>query len=648
MKKQDQKKTKLWQRIGQALAKVGRRFPETLVLVVIFVVTMIILVASDSYYYLGIFSGAINILGGRGELGFGDETWLFVVNLIQLFVSWGVLISLNYRLYSETDSFRAKLQAQKKEVLSGKKLVGRTIVVTLIGIGLMYGLTSVPMRIVVDLLNESQLLWFNFWQQSLMWWRLGLELILIVGVVYFLLKKQTANNLYQLIIYLVQQVILAMIFGGAVFVGLLLATGLIDFLFIVDLWEWHKYTAILIWIGFVSVFLLSTLPKNKQSLEEFKIAKIWQVLLTYIAGPLIAIYSIILDLYLVQQLIRWEWPEGGVVNLILWFAMGVLVWSVLTGFWRVILKEDKKRKRIQWWWRILAINVWILMVVAIVALGLRVGEHGWTANRWLVLTGILWVGGGMIWLWQKRVDRQARIVEWTMILVLMGVIGAPIATYFSQQSKWGDEWLEKMEEGGRRDFIFDESSGREEIEMQKSFYFSDQEVTEFWRKGMSLQNVDVLLMTNEEEANEVEWVNENGEQQSLTYRWLKDDTWLMSGEDDDGIATYDELGQIGELIVWQNGEEKLRIGMKDWVDEINAVCQTKKEATDNSSYNYGCASYLGVEEGGVDPEQLKKEWEGDGWRLTIYLQSWEGEIDLATNKSVLGAIDGMALISWEE
>jgi len=107
----------------------------------------------------------------------------------------------------------------------------------------------------------------------------------------------------------------------------------------------------------------------------------------YIGVPIVSIYLLILYVYSAKILVTGDWPEGQVVWLMLVFILAGFVVTFLS-FPLQFLEKSKVYMYMQ---RGFFVALFPLMIVYFMALSIRVGEYGWTDNRYIVAAFGVWI-----------------------------------------------------------------------------------------------------------------------------------------------------------------------------------------------------------------------------------------------------------------
>ena len=165
-------------------------------------------------------------------------------------------------------------------------------------------------------------------------------------------------------------------------IGLLLAgivsslIASVNFLFALDLSDnWTEYS--LMFLAFVVTPLLCCTFVSKESTGKGDAAL--RVIVDYILSPALVAYAVILLLYIVRILIRWELPDGGVAYMVL----GFLSASLLCYLLRMQIPENQRH--FEWFYRpfpYIALAPLVLLWIGAVR---RVGEYGITGPRFYLV-----------------------------------------------------------------------------------------------------------------------------------------------------------------------------------------------------------------------------------------------------------------------
>lgn len=202
-------------------------------------------------------------------------------------------------------------------------------------------------------------------------------------------------------------------------IGLLLAgivsslIASVNFLFALDLSDqWTEYS--LMFLAFVVTPLLCCALVSKESTGKGK--TVLRVIVDYILSPALVAYAVILFLYIVRILLRWELPDGGVAYMVL----GFLVEALLCYLLRMQIPESQRH--FEWFYRpfpYIALAPLALLWIGAVR---RIGEYGITGPRFYLL-----VLAVVVTLFVLRLLRERPFAFRRLFLVLIGL--AVLFTY---------------------------------------------------------------------------------------------------------------------------------------------------------------------------------------------------------------------------
>ena len=202
-------------------------------------------------------------------------------------------------------------------------------------------------------------------------------------------------------------------------IGLLLAgivsslIASVNFLFALDLSDkWTEYS--LMFLAFVVTPLLCCALVSKESTGKGK--TVLRVIVDYILSPALVAYAVMLFLYIVRILLRWELPDGGVAYMV----QGFLVDALLCYLLRMQIPESQRH--FEWFYRpfpYIALAPLALLWIGAVR---RIGEYGITGPRFYLL-----VLAVVVTLFVLRLLRERPFAFRRLFLVLIGL--AVLFTY---------------------------------------------------------------------------------------------------------------------------------------------------------------------------------------------------------------------------
>jgi hypothetical protein len=202
--------------------------------------------------------------------------------------------------------------------------------------------------------------------------------------------------------------------------GLSLALLATQYLFQLD-WNVLTWPLSIIWpVAFGTVALwsfLANVPQTKDDSRPFELSKAVQGFIFYVWLPIVALFFVILYVYLGKIVLTWQWPNGGVAYWILAFALiGFAAYVVLYG----ILEEHPKLKS---YFKFFFISVIPMTVVLFMSIGIRISQYGVTENRYLVTLFGIWLLVTSIYYLFSKQKKLASIPYLTAGFLLISIVG---------------------------------------------------------------------------------------------------------------------------------------------------------------------------------------------------------------------------------
>lgn len=204
------------------------------------------------------------------------------------------------------------------------------------------------------------------------------------------------------------QFIISFIFAGVLMLGLSLAILSLRELFNINIKdEVYQNLSVICFAIFAPLYFLSNVPteidKRKQ---EYKLDKFLKILGLFILLPILAIYSIILYVYLIQIIAKWELPNGWVTWLVSVLALG----GFLTMMIQYPLRTELNKVAV-FFARFFPIILFPLLVLMTVGIFRRFDDYGLTINRSYVFLLNFWLYGISIYLFIT----QSKHLKWIIV-----------------------------------------------------------------------------------------------------------------------------------------------------------------------------------------------------------------------------------------
>ncbi|MEN6351588.1 MAG: DUF4153 domain-containing protein [Syntrophomonas sp.] len=159
----------------------------------------------------------------------------------------------------------------------------------------------------------------------------------------------------------------------------------------------YAYTMTIIWVLFATIYYLSLLPCfNSEESEDREYAghmgqypKLLEILVSYIAIPLITVYTLVLAAYFVKILVTLKWPSGQLGTMVLAYsAAGLAIY---------ILASLLDNRFASWYRRVFPKVLIPVVIMQLISVGIRVNAYAITESRYYVmLFGVFSIACGIL------------------------------------------------------------------------------------------------------------------------------------------------------------------------------------------------------------------------------------------------------------
>lgn len=214
----------------------------------------------------------------------------------------------------------------------------------------------------------------------------------------------------------------ALLYAVVLFVGLALTLASIDLLLFKIDNKYFGYTAALVFVFFAVVYFLSLLPDFNSSdakdleitAERTKFPKLISILISYIAIPLVSIYTLVLFSYFIKIVITRVWPIGQLGPMVLGYSIaGLVVYILASSLSNAFAKLYQRYFPM----------VWIpIAIVQLISIWIRLNAYGITESRYYLTLSALYSLGMGLYLSFKPVHFNRNLVLVAMILALGSII----------------------------------------------------------------------------------------------------------------------------------------------------------------------------------------------------------------------------------
>jgi hypothetical protein len=217
------------------------------------------------------------------------------------------------------------------------------------------------------------------------------------------------------------RLILGSLFSGILFGGLVLAVHAVAELFDInppdEIFGWLSVACFVV---FAPLYVLAGVPDGETKRDgELRPEHLLKVLALYILGPILAIYVLILYLYLAKIVVTWELPNGWVSWLVTTLGVGGLAMTLLLYPHRM-RSGNRLMGFLSRWTGVIIAPLLLLMTVGIAR---RVSDYGWTPNRAYILLLNLWFYAIYAWLFIVRGRRVKWILVSAVAVALVSSVG---------------------------------------------------------------------------------------------------------------------------------------------------------------------------------------------------------------------------------
>lgn len=201
----------------------------------------------------------------------------------------------------------------------------------------------------------------------------------------------------------------------------LLFSGMNDKLFI--------YTWIVAWLVFAPIFFLYGLPQQRQSFTSEDYNKVLKVLMLYIILPIMCMYTLVLYSYFGKIIVTQIWPKGIVSYLVLSYAaIGIAILFLITplcqeNVWAKVFTNGFTKL------------IFPLLGMMFISITIRIGEFGFTENRFFILIIGIWSTLVMIYLNLNKGRQNILLPVSLAVVIFLSVFGPWSAFSVSKMSQ---------------------------------------------------------------------------------------------------------------------------------------------------------------------------------------------------------------------
>ena len=228
---------------------------------------------------------------------------------------------------------------------------------------------------------------------------LGIVFTLSAFVVSYF-NKNTDISFWEFSKSSVLQLIISFIFSQVLMLGLSLAILSLKELFKIDVDpKVYGNLAVGCYALFAPIYFLANVPdKTEKYNQEFSFHKFLKILGLYILLPILALYTLILYVYLIQIIVKWELPEGWVSWLVSILALGGFLCMMIL----YPLRLNPENKLVSIFLKYFPVILLPLLVLMTIGISRRFDDYGLTINRAYVFLLNFWLYGISVYLFFTR------------------------------------------------------------------------------------------------------------------------------------------------------------------------------------------------------------------------------------------------------
>ncbi len=189
----------------------------------------------------------------------------------------------------------------------------------------------------------------------------------------------------------------SVLYSGVLSAGIAAIIATVDILLFNVNDDAYPYMMTIVWVMFAPLYYLSLLPKfnseEESDLERMKIARSYprflEILVSYIAIPLVGTYSLVLLAYFIKILVTLNWPSGQLGPMVLVYsAAGLIVF---------ILASSLENRFSSLYIKIFPKVLIPVVIMQLISVGIRLNAYGITEARYYVaLFGIFSIVVGVM------------------------------------------------------------------------------------------------------------------------------------------------------------------------------------------------------------------------------------------------------------
>mgnify|MGYP003440358342 CR=1 FL=1 len=261
-------------------------------------------------------------------------------------------------------------------------------------------------------------------------------------------KEKDDIALWNFAMRLVVNAVVCYLIGQIMWGGLSLLLVSFNSLFGIDIDnKWYMVIGVLSGLLLSSWLFLGRIPFGKDKHDHTPVdSGFLNAVMRFLFLPLVGLYIIVLYIYAIQIIIKWELPNGWVSGLVVASMVGLIV--IELGLYPV--RKSQGRKADNFISQYLPVVILPLLVLMTVGIARRFSDYGITPNRLYLLTLNLWFYFVCITLFLTKARRINWIANTFAVIFLLTSVGP--TNYFSITRKYMDNYIAKVLVGEKLPF----------------------------------------------------------------------------------------------------------------------------------------------------------------------------------------------------
>lgn len=239
---------------------------------------------------------------------------------------------------------------------------------------------------------------------------------LFISFIWIPTVKNKVIYFHQNIMAIFKAAMLTLLFAGVLAIGVYAVLGSIDFLLFNLDYRVYLHAMNIIWTLFATSYFLSQIPDYRNGMtdklkEAFEVPRFLEVLLTFIVIPIVAVYTVVLFLYVILNIRSEFWTDNLLEPLLISYAIIVILVYLLVS--------NIEHRYSQVFQRLFPKIMLVVVLFQTIASILKIQDYGITAGRYyVILFGIFAIAASVLFSFFDR-EKNGLIAP---ILILLSVI----------------------------------------------------------------------------------------------------------------------------------------------------------------------------------------------------------------------------------